>query len=81
MKKIAVMTLLMCSAAVQADVKLLVEFDGEQHKIVRVDKFETNKFMQQATSFTHKQSQENALLSYQKGTERINIELSDPRVR
>jgi hypothetical protein len=81
MKNIAVITLLMCSAAAQADVKLLVEFDGEQHKIVRVDKFETNRLMQQATSFNHKKSQDTVLLSYQKGTEWVNIELSDPRIR
>lgn len=81
MKALGLFTLLFCSAAVQADVKLLVEFDGDKHKIVRADKFNASLFMQPSISAANKVSQNKALLSYQKGTEIFNIELHDPRIR
>lgn len=81
MKKLGVLTLLMCSAAVQADVKLLVEFDGEKHQIVRVDTYESNLFMQPGITFGSQKIQNKAVVNYQNGDEIISIELEDPRVK
>lgn len=80
MKKLIIVASLIVATPSWADIKILVEFDGDNHKIVKTQKITASKFLAKSDNKVNKTLENKSILQWSDGDKVSKLTFNDPRI-